>query len=293
MEAYLDEIQDVYPKSPIKILEDLHWKTGWQHHFPTGRTCTLLHFKPQQFNTKGIVCSRSLIKLQVSDVCSCAVPLWGMFGAFRSRAGACPGRSWAISPSWRGGSAWPAAAGALPVARAAGTALPGNEGLFCCACDQSSSLQQPLHSHTSPLGSPRRDRPGFTSSCVRKVWWRSKGVAVTYLHTIGRNFLLAEFSISLHLGENLADIWTHWNHLVLSCLSVSTWKRSICWKISAFGASCSLRWRVVETSDTESQGAWKGCFLDWHPKLRCWRRLGRALGWGEGRTGLFSLQPEK
>lgn len=142
----------------------------------------------------------------------------------------------------------------------------------------------PCSSHTCPLGSPNRDRPGFTSGWVGKVWWRTKGVAVTYPHTVERNFLLAEFSLSLDLGENLEDIWPHWNHLVLSCWSVSTWKRRICWKISAFGTSRSLRWCVVETSDTETQGAWKGCFLDWHPKLRCWRRLGRALGWGAGRV---------
>lgn len=145
----------------------------------------------------------------------------------------------------------------------------------------------------APSAPPKRDRPGFTSGWVRKVWWHSKGVAVTYLRTIGRNFLLAEFSVSLRLGENLEDIWTHWNRLVLSCWSLSTWKRSICWKISVFGTSCSLRWCVVETSDTESQGAWKGCFLDWHPKRRCQRRLGKALGWGVGKTGLFSLQPDK
>lgn len=77
------------------------------------------------------------------------------------------------------GSAWPAAARVLPGARAAGTALTGSEGLFCCHWDQNASLQQQLHSPTCPPWLPKRDRPGFTSGWVHKVWWHSKGTAVT------------------------------------------------------------------------------------------------------------------
>lgn len=176
-------------------------------------------------------------------------------GGSRSRAGAFPGRGLShLSQLARGrlarGQRLARSSLALPVARAAGTALTGTEGLLCCHWHQNASCTSPR----APLGFPKRDRPGFTSCWVRKVGWHSKGVAVTDLRTAGRNFLLAEFSLSLHLGENLKDIWTHWNHLVLSCWSVSTWKRSICWKSSSFGTSCSLRCCVVETSDTESQG---------------------------------------
>lgn len=54
-------------------------------------------------------------------------------------------------------------------------------GALCCGWDQRASLQQQLHSPTAPLGSPKRDRPGFVSGWVLTVSWHSKGVALTYL----------------------------------------------------------------------------------------------------------------
>lgn len=205
-------------------------------------------------------------------------------GGSRSRAGACPGtglshlsqlaRGWLARRQRLARSSRGPASGTGCWQRSRwewGAVLPwlGSKCLLAAAA---------ALPHMPPLAPPKEMEPVLHQVGYVRCAGMVKAWLPHIIHAAGRNFLLAEFSLSLHLGENLKDIWTYWNHLVLICWSISTWKRSICWKISAFGTSCSLRRCVVGTSDIESQGVRKGCFLDWRPKLRCRRRLGRALG---------------
>lgn len=147
--------------------------------------------------------------------------------------------SWLVG-GWRGGKRWPTADGS-PLAAWAGSAI---ETMGCC----SAALQRQLHLPTCPPWLPRRR---WTRFYIRLECVRCNGIVKLWLsriiHRVGRNFLLTVFPLSLHLGGNSKDIWTHRSRLVFIRRSFSTLKRSIWWKIHAFGTTCSLRWCGVAT----------------------------------------------